>query len=95
GVDDIAATGKELREFVSVNSLEVDTLVVNIKGIVNQMGEISSDLKNVSTSISDTTGTVGKLIYSDTLHNQIVRTLVDIDSLVSKLKREGVKVRLF
>ncbi|MDP8205889.1 MAG: MlaD family protein [Candidatus Electryonea clarkiae] len=95
GAERIADTGDELHMFVTDNRPKIDSLVIQMQGVANDVSIVSTNLKSLSEAVSDTTGSIGKMIYSDTLHDQIVRTLADIDSLAAKLKKEGVKIRLF
>ncbi len=95
GAGEIEATGKELYKVVSANSPKIDTLITQMDGVMLDVQQVATNLKSFSGAITGKEGTIGKLVYSDTLHNQIVRTLADIDSLAAKLKKEGVKIKIF
>lgn len=95
GAAEIATTGGELREMVETNRPGMDNIVLRVNHVLGEVEEVTGNLKTFTEAISDTTGTVGKLVYSDSLHRQISRTLSDVDSLVSQLKKDGVKFSLF
>lgn len=95
GAEEVAASGQELHALLKTNRPRADSLLIRLNRVSNDMEYATKNVRRFSDALADTTGTIGMLMYSDTLHAQLVRTLSDIDSLVAQLKKEGVKVSIF
>jgi phospholipid/cholesterol/gamma-HCH transport system substrate-binding protein len=95
-------------EALDSSAQRVNTLLENRQQSINQtldnIAEISVELKDLVKSVKDITqtirqgeGTLGKLVYEPSLYQRLDSTLTNIDSLIAKFNREGIKtsVHLF
>lgn len=95
GAETLNKTTREFDGMVSENRPRMDSLLVRLNTVADDAQQLSHNLSGFSRALNDQEGTIGKLAYSDTLHNQLVRTLANFDSLAKKLKKDGVTVKLF
>ncbi len=95
GAEDIEASGRELHILMADNRPRVDSIMVRMNRVAEHAERITANVHALSNVLSDSGGSLGRLLYSDTLHNQLVRTLAEIDSMAATIKEKGVQVKLF
>jgi phospholipid/cholesterol/gamma-HCH transport system substrate-binding protein len=64
---------------------KLDTSITEIKGVVGSVNSLTMNINDGITRIKNKEGTVGKLLYDDTLYN-------DLESLVGDIKRNPWKL---
>ena len=95
GADQIRNSSVEFNGLISDNRPRMDSLMVRLNRVAFEAEQFSSNLESFSEQLTSQKGSLGKLVYSDSLHDELVRTLADTDSLINRLKKEGIKVSLF
>lgn len=81
----------------------LDTLSISLKEaeiaqIINNANTTICHVDSLLTAISSTDGTTGKLISTDELHEQLISTIADVDSLVTDIKenpKRYINIKLF
>ncbi len=74
--EEIAAT------IANLHSVSNDFNTADIDSILNNFDLISQNLKNITQQIESGEGTMGKLIYNDSLYDHISSLSADLDSLI-------------
>ena len=59
--------------------------------ILNNLDLITASLKNITQQIESGNGTVGKLIYNDSLYNHISSLSADLDTLIIDINNHPEK----
>jgi len=95
GADEIRSSSVEFNTLLTDNRPRIDTLMVRLNRVAVEAESFSANLEQFSGQLSSQKGSLGKLVYSDSLHDELVRTLADTDSLIKRLKKEGIKVSIF
>jgi phospholipid/cholesterol/gamma-HCH transport system substrate-binding protein len=104
GSENINNASKQFDGMMVDNRPRFDSLIQHMEQVSADAEEISANLLMFSDqlapegyegSTNEFGGSLAKFVYSDTLHNQLVRTLNNLDSLSAKLKKDGVKIKLF
>lgn len=95
GAGQIRSSSEEFNTLLVDNRPRIDSLMVRLNNIAAEADNFSSSLETFGDQLTSQQGSLGKLIYSDSLHDELVRTLADTDSLIKRLKKEGIKVSLF
>jgi phospholipid/cholesterol/gamma-HCH transport system substrate-binding protein len=130
GVDDFAATSKNLRGMTERNKDRLDRAIIRFEHsatmldslittrypaldssfaaigrtggkaemAVDDLAEVSKDLREITAKLQSGEGTAGRLINDDTLIRKLEATVTSLDSLVADIKRNPgkyVKFSLF
>lgn len=95
GADEVHSSTEEIHQLVGDNRPRFDSLMVRMNRVVNETEVFSKNLGEFSTAMNEQQGSLGKLVYSDSLHEQLQTTLADLDALIVRLKKEGIKVSIF
>lgn len=91
----LRSTSDDLHEVVSGNREIMVSTLMELETIATTTKNVTERLDNITSAIQSEEGTVGKLVYSDSLHATLVTTLTSLEGLITKLKKEGVKVSIF
>ncbi|MCB2200525.1 MCE family protein [bacterium] len=95
GAAQIRNSSEEFNTLLVDNRPRIDSLMVRLNSIATEADNFSSSLETFGNQLTSQEGSLGKLMYSDSLHDELVRTIADTDSLIKRLKKEGIKVSLF
>ena len=104
--DDISLFISNLTDFSSQLkglATKVDSAIDGVNGVVGTINEadlagVITSFKTLLNNINDPDGTVGKLLSDDSVYNSVDSLLVDINSIVDKIKenpKKYLKVSLF
>ncbi|MEX0981422.1 MAG: MlaD family protein [Bacteroidales bacterium] len=63
----------------------------NLDSMLYQLNSVSSHLAGITSNMKEGKGTIGKLIYEDSLYQQIGQLISDLDSLVTDLNNNPKK----
>lgn len=85
-----------LSEKLTLIADEADTTIAGVNGVVGKLNEsdiegVVSSLRRLLDNINDPDGTVGRLFVDDSVYNSIDSLLIDVDSLVRKIKENPKK----
>lgn len=81
----IASTIKNLQ------SLSSDIENANMDSILNNLASVTQNLNNISSQIESGEGTIGKLLYNDSLYDHISSLSADLDSLILDINNHPEK----
>jgi len=95
GADEIRNSTAAINTMMGDNKPRLDTLMVRLNRVVGEAEQFSSNLENFSEAMNTQEGSLGKMVYSDSLHQQLQQTLQNLDALIIRLKDEGINVSLF
>jgi len=95
GAEQIHASSMEFNTLLADNRPRMDTLMVRLNRVAHEVESFSANIDEFSRQLTSQRGSLGKLVYSDSLHDELVRTISDTDSLIRRLKKEGIKVSIF
>lgn len=82
-VANIRDAAGELRDVVGENRDDVRTLMANLASFAPKLDRIGTDVEDITDQISSGQGTLGRLVYEDTLHE---RTVSAVDSLGQRME---------
>lgn len=92
---EVRQSTEQVNMLLTDNRPRVDTLVTRLNQVVSDAENFTVNLKSFSNAMNDETGSLGKLVYNDSLHVQLIKTMNDLDALIIYLKEEGINVSLF
>lgn len=95
GAEEVHGSTREIHGMIADNKPRFDSLMVRLNRVVTETETFSDNLGSFSEAMNNQQGSLGKLVYSDSLHQQLQTTLTDLDALIVRLKKEGIKVSLF
>ena len=106
--DDIGAIIQNVRKgsgMLTENRKNVNDIISNMKAsttkldsVTQQLNLVAANLKEISQTISQGKGTMGKLVYSDSLYQKLLNATCKIDSLADDIKKNPqryLKIRVF
>jgi phospholipid/cholesterol/gamma-HCH transport system substrate-binding protein len=98
GVREFRAATEEAREFVSEARRETRGALSGVDGAVQGIGTTTQEIRTLVRSLQEITdrvdegdGTLGKLVNDDNLHDELVRTLRDLEELIEDVKKDPKK----
>ncbi len=75
----------------NLHSLSSDFKNANMDSILNNLASVTLSLNNISSQIESGEGTVGKLLYNDSLYDHISSLSADLDSLILDINNHPEK----
>ena len=106
--DNIGAIIQNVRkssDMLTENSKNIDEAILNIKTsstkldtVAAQLNIVAANIKEITQNISQGKGTIGKIVYSDSLYQKLFNATCKIDSLADDIKKNPqryLKIRLF
>lgn len=86
---DLAASQKKLEPILAKMNTFADSLnVIKMAGTINKANVLLGELNKTMTAINQQKGSAGKLVYNDSLYNNLNKTLEDLDKLFIDLKAQ-------
>lgn len=82
-VDNVAAAAKTIDETVTENRADLKKTVANLADATAKFDRVGDNLDIITTQIASGKGTVGKLVFEDTLHD---KTVAAVDSFNDRLE---------
>lgn len=84
-----------VNSLIDQNTEPVHSALGNFNTLASRLDTVASSLQLVMNKIENQEGSLGKLVHDPQLVDHLNRTLLSIDSLAQKFKKEGVKISLF
>jgi phospholipid/cholesterol/gamma-HCH transport system substrate-binding protein len=84
-----------INNLIDQNKEPVHNALGNFNAVASRLDTVASSLQMVMNKIENQEGSLGKLVHDPQLVDHLNRTLLSIDSLAQKFKKEGVKISLF
>jgi ABC-type transporter Mla subunit MlaD len=82
----IAGAGKEIKETVAENRADVRSAIQDVKNATPKIERTADNLATITDQIASGKGTIGKLVFEDTLHEKAVGTLDSIKQRSEEVK---------
>jgi ABC-type transporter Mla subunit MlaD len=82
-VDNVAAAAKTIDETVTENRADLKKTVSNLADATAKFDRVGENLDVITTQIASGKGTIGKLVFEDTLHD---KTVAAVDSFSDRLE---------
>lgn len=84
-----------INNLIDQNREPVHTVLGNFNTVTSRLDTVVSSLQMVMSKIENEEGSLGKLVHDPQLVDHLNQTLLSIDSLAKKFKKEGIKISLF
>jgi phospholipid/cholesterol/gamma-HCH transport system substrate-binding protein len=75
----------------NVESITSDLKNADLDSLINKLALTSSSLAEITNAIESGEGSIGKLIYEDSLHDQLNLLVMDLDSLIKDINENPKK----
>jgi methyl-accepting chemotaxis protein len=85
-VDNVANAAKSIETAVEENRENLKTTVANITAFTPKLNRIGDNLEVITTQIASGKGTVGKLVFEDTLHDKVVAAVDNFNQRLEEVK---------
>jgi phospholipid/cholesterol/gamma-HCH transport system substrate-binding protein len=93
----IDSSAQQVHNLINEHRQEAEQAINNFISISEDLKAAMKDVKDISSTIQNQEGTLGKLVYNPDLYGRLDTTLIKLDSLITKFNREGIhtSVHLF
>jgi chromosome segregation ATPase len=93
----IDSSAQQVHNLINEHRQEAEQAINNFISVSEDLKAAMKDVKDISSTIQNQEGTLGKLVYNPDLYGRLDTTLIKLDSLITKFNREGIhtSVHLF
>ncbi len=88
----LTQTIRGLKSLVEKTDTRFDTTFVDVKKISGQILKVTSQMDSILLDIRQGEGNIGKMIYDESLYSKLDHAISQLDSLVSVVRKKGMKV---
>ena len=74
---------------------ELKETMKDVRQLASRIDTLALNLNSLVVNAKDTNSTVGKLLMEDVMYNNINNALLNINKLVKKIEKDGIRLRLF
>jgi len=74
---------------------ELKETMKDVRQLASRIDTLALNLNSIVVNAKDTNSTVGKLLMEDVMYNNINNALLNINKLVKKIEKDGIRLRLF
>jgi phospholipid/cholesterol/gamma-HCH transport system substrate-binding protein len=74
---------------------ELKETMQDIRLLTSRLDSLTINLNSLVVGAKDTNSTVGKLLTEDEVYNNVNKALLNINKLVKKIEKDGIRLRLF
>lgn len=74
---------------------ELKETMQDVRVLTARLDSLTINLNNLVLGVKDSNSTVGKLLNEDEMYNNINKALLNINKLVRKIEKDGIRLRLF
>jgi len=90
----LSSASKMFKFLVQKTDGKIDTTFGQVVQITRTISHLTAALDSMATTVQRGEGSLGKLIYDDSLYHRIDRTVMQLDSLVQVVRDRGMKVNV-
>ena len=76
---------------IDTNDSRIDTTMKNLAVLSTELRTTAARLDTFAVKLNDPENTVGRMLTSDELYNQLLKTMEAIDNLANHIREEGIK----
>jgi len=80
---------------VSETKPELKETFQDIRVLTSRLDSLTINLNNLVVGANDSNSTVGKLLTEDDMYDNINKALLNINKLVKKIEKDGIRLKLF
>lgn len=80
---------------VSETKPELKETMQDVRLLTARLDSLTINLNDLVTGVKDSNSTVGKLLTEDEMYDNINKALLNINKLVRKIEKDGIRLRLF
>ncbi len=80
---------------VSETKPELKETFQDIRVLTSRLDSLTVNLNNLVVGANDSNSTVGKLLTEDDMYDNINKALLNINKLVKKIEKDGIRLKLF
>lgn len=84
----------QVADLVNRHSGDVDALFMNLTSLSAELHNMTEVAEVLSQTLKNEQSTVGRLLHHDDLYMDIQRVTANLDSLISEIRRNGIKTRI-
>lgn len=88
------SSAQRVHNILKEHDEEMGTTIDNFAIVSEEIKTLITELKDITSTVKNQEGTVGKLIYEPGLYHHIDSTLMHLDSLITKFNKEGIKTHI-
>jgi phospholipid/cholesterol/gamma-HCH transport system substrate-binding protein len=93
-VTQLDSSAQRVHEILKEHDEEVEQTIDNFAEVSVEIKTLITELQDITSTINNQEGTVGKLIYEPDLYHHLDSMLIHLDSLITKFNREGIKTHI-
>ncbi len=93
-ITQLDSSAQRVHSILKDHDQAIGKTIDNFADVSEEVKSLITELKDITSTISDQEGTVGKLIYKPELYDHLDSTLIHLDSLITKFNREGIKTHI-
>jgi phospholipid/cholesterol/gamma-HCH transport system substrate-binding protein len=90
----LSASTKNFKSLLEKTDGRMDTSFGNIAAVTRTVVHITASLDSVSGKIQRGEGTLGRMIYDDSIYRKLDNATAQIDSLLSSVRQKGMKINV-
>ncbi len=83
---DLTVAMRDIRQILDANSTEINETLENVASASVDLNQSMENLNLVTDKIGSGEGSIGKLIYDDEFHENLNKTLIDIDEAAKEVR---------
>ncbi|MFC2092535.1 MlaD family protein [Bacteroidota bacterium] len=84
-----------VNEMMDENSPELNSTLKEMHILTTKVDTLITNLNLIVADIQNRKGSVGKLMYDEEFYDNINKTLLEIERLTKKIRKDGIKINLF
>lgn len=74
---------------------EIKQTISDVRILTSRLDSLTLSINSLVVNANDTNSSVGKLLNEDQLYDNINKALININKLVRKIEKDGIRLRLF
>ncbi len=90
----LSSSTKIFRSLLEKTDVRMDTAFGNITEVTRTVLHITTALDSISRKIQRGEGTLGKMVYDDSVYNKLTSATAQIDSLLAAVRQKGMKINV-
>lgn len=83
---------RSYRQLADNADIHMDTTFHDVRAITRQIAGVTASLDSIVKAVQSGEGNLGKMVYDQSIYNKLDHAVTQMDSLVSMVRRKGMKV---
>jgi phospholipid/cholesterol/gamma-HCH transport system substrate-binding protein len=84
-----------LDQTITETKPELKETIGDIRDLASRMDTLAMNFNQIALNAQDSTNSVGKLLSGDEFYQNLNKTVININKLVQKINKKGIRLRLF